>query len=174
MVSFDRVSKWLYLIAVVIVLFTCSVVGVQGLIKGGVLMRWIYVLVGVATIYLAVNRSIYLPFLGECAYPCSMMTEKTPEGATIELEVQVPPDSMVVYWASEHSDQLDIAPDPMTAYANYSNAGVVRADAKGSVVLKIREPTQYRVPLMGTLKKHVHYRYCKKMGLLSPIFTVYI
>ena len=180
------IAKWIYLVAILLVIVGGLNWGMVGavdynlvakfgdLIRLPIVARIIYIVVGLAAIYLAFDRNTYLPFLGETAYPCGSMGDRVPDNATISMDVQVPPNSKVVYWASEHSSEMDVAHNPWEAYTNYANTGVVTADGEGKAILKIREPTKYKTPIGKTLEKHVHYRYCVVPGMLSEVYTVYL
>lgn len=122
------------------------------------------------------DRNFYLPFLGYTVYPCGSLAEKIPANANTTIQVKVKPNSNVIYWASEPTD-INAQPisNPWDAYANYDNSGVVRSDAQGNAILRVRAPSSYRVGLMGReLKKHIHYRVCNYSGMLSAIKTVNI
>lgn len=129
----------------------------------------VYLLVGLAGLLFAMDRDFYLPFLGASAFPCEPLAEKTPEDADVSVTVRVKPHCNVVYWAAEESEA--IIDDPWTAYAENANSGVTRSDANGIAVLSVRSPAAYRVPFKGLLRPHVHYRVCKKPGMLGPIKT---
>jgi hypothetical protein len=60
------------------------------------------------------------------------------------------------------------------AYAKYENAGVATANQEGVVILRVRPPQTYTVPIRGELKQHVHYRLCNEDGWLSRIRTTYV
>jgi len=121
-----------------------------------------------------VNRNFYLPFLGWSVYPCGSLAEKVPTNADTSILVKVKPNSNVIYWASEPSEmEKQPISNPWDAYANYDNSGVVRSDAQGNALLRVRTPTSYRAGLMGyELKRHIHYRVCNQSGMLSAIKTV--
>jgi uncharacterized membrane protein YuzA (DUF378 family) len=98
---------------------------VEMLLGKGILSRGIYILVGVAALSIAFNRDTYLPFLGETVLPCSIIPERTPPGATKELQVPAPAGAKVLYWAAEpEMEGLKNIPDWHTAYAKYVNGGV--------------------------------------------------
>ncbi len=144
-----------------------------------ILSRLIYSLVGLAAVYLVLQRDVYLPFLNESVYPCSTLADKVPEAAKISVPVNVKPGSKVVYWASESKKAKDIVPNPWAAYDTYENAGVVTADGNGVAVLRVREPTEYAIPSGSgfagkVLPRHVHYRFCVSPGMLSRVETVKI
>lgn len=166
-------SKWINLIAMGLVMMGGLLWGIIGIFGWNPTERFpiLQLIIGVATVYLVCDRNTYLPFLGDAAYPCNSLVDKVPTEATIEVEVQVPPNAKVVYWASEHS-KLDVAPNPWEAYKNYDNTGVVTADASGHAKLKIRPPTPYKTPMGRLIDPHVHYRYCQIPGMLSQIETV--
>jgi uncharacterized membrane protein YuzA (DUF378 family) len=60
------------------------------------LTRTIYLLVGVSALCIMFNRDTYLPFLGETLVPCSVLDTHIPQGATLEVQVQVAPGSKVL------------------------------------------------------------------------------
>ena len=141
------------------------------------IVSFIIVLVVVASLlYNMFNRNFYLPFLGWAVYPCGTLAEKVPRNADTTVTVDVKPNVNVIYWASEPSS-IEDQPinNPWDAYANYDNSGVVRADASGKAVLQFRNPSSYQVGLMNkTIKRHVHYRECRREGMLSAIKTIFI
>ena len=141
--------------------------------KGSGLSRAVYVLVGVAALAVAFNRDTYLPFLGESVFPCSVLPDQVPAGATREVKVRAEPGAKVVYWASEPSDGGDV-PNYQGAYREYQNAGVATADNSGVAVLKVREPQAYTVPIKGRLEPHVHFRVCGPTGFVGRIKTVFL
>lgn len=143
--------------------------------KGTWLLRGFYLLVGIAALSMAFNRDTYLPFLGETVFPCSLLQEQAPPGATQSVQVRVEPNAKVLYWATEPSDGgVDLKPFDV-AYGGYKNAGVAIADHNGFVMLKVREPQPYKVPFKGRLEQHIHFRTCSGTpGFVGRIKTVYI
>ena len=141
--------------------------------KGSGLSRAVYILVGVSALLLAFNRDTYLPFLGESVFPCSVLSDQTPPGATRSVTVQAEPGAKVVFWASEPADGSGV-PTWQGAYRKYLNAGVATADASGKAVLKVREPQPYTVPIKGKLDAHVHFRICGPTGFVGRIKTVFL
>jgi uncharacterized membrane protein YuzA (DUF378 family) len=67
----------------------------------GWLARSIYIVIGLCAVAIMFNRDTYLPFLGESLVPCAAIQEKTPPGATVQMQVDVPPGAKVLYWAAE-------------------------------------------------------------------------
>ena len=133
----------------------------------------VYVLIGIAALLHIFSRNYYLPFLGDCAFPCGSLVEKTPTDATAEIRVNVGgPGVNVIYWAAEPNK--DIVPSPWIAYDKYANSGVAISDANGDVVLRVRSPAQYKVPTGRTLGSHIHYRVCADGGMLSQVKTVFV
>lgn len=134
----------------------------------------VYVIIGLSALVHVVSRDYYLRFLGQAAFPCDAMLERIPEGADLEVAVQVEPHSNVIYWASEPQQQVQSS--PWIAYQAFANAGVARSDAQGRAVLRVRgPPSAYQVGLFRkTLKPHIHYRVCNSQGMLSRVETVYV
>ena len=133
----------------------------------------IAILAAIAALYVGLNRDTYLPFLGEAVIPCSLLKEQIPEHADTEVTVSgLTPGAKVLYWAAEPSQEgLDHLKDWQKAYLEFANAGVARVTADGHVVLRIRRPQPYTVPLKGRLEAHVHWRVCKDGGMVGPVQT---
>jgi hypothetical protein len=122
---------------------------------------------------LAFNRDTYLPFLGESVFPCSVLPDQIPAGATRSIQINVQPGAKVVYWATEPSDGGSV-PNYRGAYREYQNAGVTTADASGVATLKVREPQPYTVPFKGHLDAHIHFRVCGPSGFIGRIKTIFL
>ena len=146
---------------------------VERLLGKGLLSKAVYVLVGLAALSVAFNRDTYLPFLGESVFPCSVLSDQVPPGATRSVRVRVQPGAKVIYWATEPSDGRG-TPDYSGAYRQYLNAGVATADSTGMASLKVREPQAYTVPMKGLLEPHVHFRVCGPQGFIGRIKTVFL
>ena len=140
--------------------------------KGSSIMRVFYALVGISALIIAFNRDTYLPFLGESVFPCAVLNDQLPPGATRSIQVRVEPNHKVVYWASEPSDQGLV--DWKKAYGKFQNAGVATSDTNGMVTLKVREPQAYTVPFKGRLEPHIHFRVCGTSGFIGRIKTVFL
>ena len=178
----------LYMIAMICVLIGSLTLGLLGLFNYNImpgsqsLKNFIYIIIGVCGVYLAINRNTYLPFLGETVYPCNALKDKLPANLqsdkTVSVRVNVPSLSKVVYWAADpESEDMKVAKDPWIAYTLYENSGIATADESGVAILKINKPMEYNVQKMGgfynrKLDRHVHYRYCSSPGMLSEIKTV--
>lgn len=145
------------------------------LLGEGLLSKLIYVLIASATLYLMVQRDVYLPFLGPTLVPCTVLQPREPPGATRHVTVTVPPHSKVLYWASEPSlNQLAALESWEKVYGDYENAGVAVADASGMATLHVRDPQPYKVPFKGRLGSHVHYRVCGEPGWIESVKTIMI
>jgi len=137
--------------------------------------RVIFGLVGLAAIALMFHRDTYLPFLGTTVMPCSVLAEKTPDGADTTVYVTVEPGAKVLFWASEPgTESLEHVNTWQEAYLKFANAGVTTADSSGRAALRVRHPQPYTVPLKGTLQPHVHYRVCRGDGLMDPVQTKFL
>jgi uncharacterized membrane protein YuzA (DUF378 family) len=170
-----------YKVSVAFVVLAAIVWGLIGLSKVNIIdriigknvfSRGIYLLMGISALVLAFNRDSYLPFLGESIFPCSLLQEQTPPGATRTVTVHVSPNVKVLYWASEPTDGGEIKSFE-EAYNKYKNAGVTTSDHNGFAILKVREPQSYTVPLR-TLDAHVHYRECTSSEFIGRVKTIYL
>lgn len=141
--------------------------------------RIIYIVIGCAGLFLALERNTYLPFLGATVYPCSSLVDSVPKNADTIVKVSVPPGSKVVYWASEPvNEELKTLKDPWSAYNKFENTGIATASEVGEATLTFRKPQPYKVAgvvVDKVLASHVHYRYCTgKGGILSEVKTVFL
>ena len=141
--------------------------------KGAPVARILYATIGICALLIAFNRDTYLPFLGESVFPCSVLADQTPPGATRTMQVRVQPGAKVIFWASEPSDGRGLN-TYKEAYGKYMNAGIATADSTGLVTLKVREPQPYTVPFKGKLEPHIHFRVCGKDGFVDRIKTVFL
>ena len=179
-------SKTIYMIAITLVLVGALNWGLIGLFDLNIvkllfrtirlrsLERFIYIIVGLASLMLIFSRDTYLPFLGDCVFPCPSLENKVPAHASVtrNFKIKGGANKKVVYWASEPNES--VFDNPWDAYGNYSNFGITVADSQGNVQVKVREPSEYKVPSGRHLKRHIHYRYCRSPGMLSPVYTVFI
>jgi len=154
------------------------------LVIGGLLGLWCWrkrslwgnvlaVLIALAAIWVGSQRDSYLPFLGESVIPCSVLSDKIPDHADVEVTVDhLKPGAKVIFWAAEPATEgLAKIQNWQRAYLELANAGVATATAAGTATLRIRKPQPYTVPLMGRLESHVHWRSCQDGGGLGPVQT---
>ena len=174
-------DKKLHMFSIVLVIigalnwFIIGLTGVNYLDKCGFCARIIYILVGLAALFIMFKRDTYLPFLGETVMPCSLLTDRTPSGATVEVTIKGTPGRKVLYWAAEPStEHLKKMQDWRGAYGDFMNVGVATIRADGSATLAVRKPQQYTVPWKGPLDAHVHYRICGDGGMLGRVETMSI
>jgi len=173
--------KFFHKIAMVWLIIGAVLLGVLGFTKVNLLNKFlgkdsiasrsICIMIGISAFALAFHRDTYLPFLGESVFPCSVLGNQTPPGATRSMQVRVQPDSKVVFWASEPGDGHGTWEQ---AYRGYQNAGVTTSDSSGMATLKVREPQGYSVPFKGQLEPHIHFRVCGPTGFVGRIKTVYL
>lgn len=139
-------------------------------------IRSIYILVGIAAIYLIFKRDTFLPFLGETILPIKQYKYYTNDSNT-SIRINATGASGVIYWAAEPGK---LTSNPQDAYNQYTNSGYVPVNPDGTAILYFNCPRQYQV--MGglkTLPKHVHYRLVYGHGTdtglnISQVFTINI
>lgn len=135
-------------------------------------VRYIYIIMGMAAIFIAFDRTTFLPFLGWTALPGDLLNVSEPSGVTASVFVPNNPDAKkIVYWATNPGATVD---DPRTAYKDSDNAGVVSTKDKGDKVeLKLRCPKRYKVRKYGKpLPRHVHYRYIFDNNVVGAVYTM--
>jgi len=175
-------TKWFYIIVVSLILFGAINWLSIGILDIDILRlfmaprnaKWVYIVIGVAALLLVFRRDVYLPFLGETVLPGGALVQKTPQNANDQVTIRTIPNAKVVYWASEpNPTQGTDLPNWTEAYDEFENSGVAVADSGGSAILRFRGPPQsYRVPLMGRLEPHVHFRICDKNGMMGRVQTL--
>jgi uncharacterized membrane protein YuzA (DUF378 family) len=128
----------------------------------------VYIIVGLATLYLLFRRDTYLPFLGYTVVPSNAFQNMVPKDSDTKVTVPVEKDaSKVLYWATMSGD---VVSSPEEGYKGTKNVGV--AEVFGDTVeLNFVCPKQYKV-WGKTLDRHVHYRFIMDNGILTPVNTV--
>ena len=135
-------------------------------------VKYVYIIMGIAAVYIAFDRTAFLPFLGWTALPGKLLCVSEPSDATTSVYVPNHPDAKkIVYWAASPGDTVD---NPRIAYKDSDNAGVVLTEGQGNKIqLKLRCPRRYKVNKYGrTLPRHVHYRYIFDNNMISAVYTV--
>jgi len=139
--------------------------------------RVIYFLVAISAVFLAIDRTLWLPFLGETVLPEVLIPVKDHVGKE-KVTVKVYPNTKVAYWAAlPKSADKDDDKDPSVevAYDGYTNSGVVMSDADGNAVLTFDKGSSYIVPSGKTIQSHVHYRELRgKYGVIGPVQSVFV
>lgn len=122
--------------------------------------------------YLSVNYTTFLPFLGETAIPISVfkdITLKKKDDMVFRVDIDVPDNTRVIYWASKSSP--DVFSNPKDAYENSPNVGVAEVRNKIATFFTTC-PSVYKVKMGMVLKPHIHYRVVQSNGLLGAVKTV--
>lgn len=116
----------------------------------------IYILVGIAAIYLIFQRDIFLPFLSDTIVPINNYKYYHNNNSNSSIRINAQGATGVIYWAANPGH---LSTNPRDAYDQYQNSGYVPVNADGTALLFFNCPRQYQV--MGgfrTLPKHIHYR----------------
>lgn len=126
-------------------------------------------------LYWMFNRDYYLPFLGRCAMPPSLISEipnvKVDGKVPIKL-TGLPPNTQIMYWASVPLQETIM--DPQEAYGDYKNSGITMSNEFGEAFARVDCPSNYTVGMLKfKLTKHIHYRYAipEYKGLYSRVYT---
>jgi hypothetical protein len=173
---------WIHIVSLIIVFAFTTFYSIHIIMyqKMHVVAKLLAVIVIIAVLYLAGNSNTYLPFLGYCAMPPSLLaTERKPDDAhdslILELDDDVPDGTRVVYWGAMSSkDKNVIKSNPFEAYANYLNSGISIVKNKRAIIYFLC-PDKYKVGLMGVLERHIHYRLIKpNSAIISPVYTKYV
>ena len=131
----------------------------------------VYIIVGLSALFLAFQRSTWLPFLGKSVLPDYNIPLFVPENYDTVVKVNTIPNSKIYYWAAH---DVGKNPDVVTAYGDFSNSGVVMSDNSGVALLPILSGSGYTVPSGRKIERHVHYRVLGlEYGMMSKIYTQY-
>lgn len=183
-----RFYVWLHIVIITIVLVGALNWGSIGLFSFNFVNKifkkkaiYIYILVGLAALYLALKRDTYLTFLGWTVFPANLLKVSKPTNSNVKLDVDVKPGAIkVLYWASNPKSSSDVISDKLAnaqtyikAYENTENVGVVEV-LNGKATLHFLCPSKYTVGtiLKRELEKHVHYRMVYPNNWLSDVYTV--
>jgi len=131
-----------------------------------------YIFVGLCAIIVALDKSIWLPFLSDTVFPSSLVPLMKLYGNT-NVKVEVSPLTKVAFWTTIPNFD-NKKPYYKAAYNNYENSGVVMSDKDGIAELVFNKGTGYILPSGTYLEPHVHYREFLKDGFLGPVKTVYL
>lgn len=141
------------------------------------------IIIGICALIIGVHRDTYLTFLGETVFPTGILSKinvknHRPDNATEFVQIKnLPPSSLVVYWAAEPSNNNDELLDPEFAYKDYKNSGIAIVDPQGYADLHVRLPQSYKITkrlFKKILKPHIHYRYSLSNGMFSRIETIFL
>jgi uncharacterized membrane protein YuzA (DUF378 family) len=133
----------------------------------------IYFIVGLCSIALAFDRTLWLPFLGESVLPSALVSVTSAKASTNKVDVHVRPNVKVAYWSANPGNNPDTPVEE--AYGKFENSGVVMSDDKGVATLSFEKGTEYVVPSGKRLKSHVHYReLAGKYGMMGPVQSVFV
>jgi len=134
--------------------------------------KLIYILAGIAILFLAIKKQTWLPFLGETIIPSILIPETINIGDTT-IKIKIKPNTKVAYWSALPS--TDEKPTVDKAYGNYSNAGVSKSDNDGFATLTFNKGTGYVVPDGRYIKPHIHYRELNnEYSMIGPVNTIYL
>lgn len=179
----SNLDVYLHIVSVIIVLIFSIVYSLLILLSSNVysIMKILSIIVLIASIYIGANRNTYLPFLGRTAIPpVVFLQEKVPQGSNVSYVLTLSDENAVdgaylLYWGALHSDQSKPRPNPIEAYGDYSNTGIVRIKDK-KATLFFNCPDKYNVANgMKTVDRHIHYRVIKPNDpMMSAVYTAYV
>ena len=136
-------------------------------------------IIGLSAIYISLDITSFLPFLGECAVPVfkflndTTMNNLSPSAIAKgykRIEIKIPENeegSKIIYWAANPSSS--IIDSPVAAYSDFDNSGIANI-VNNVAVISLLCPANYNVKFK-TLDKHIHFRVVNSNGLLSKIYT---
>lgn len=180
-------SVYIYMIAAILLIIGGLHIGLKGLLNfdlintisfnNNFLQNLIMTIIGVAAIYLGFCRNYYLPFLGDCVVPPSLIQTIPPHpDADLQLNIYAPGAVKVMYWAAEPFTGKQGTNKWDVAYNNFLNGGVATVE-NNKATLTFACPQSYWVNKFGNKKildQHVHYRLVYPNGWVSEVKTEYV
>lgn len=139
-------------------------------------LRAVFLAIGLAAAFFVFNRDYYLPFLGEAVIPLG--PHKPAENLSKIKITGLPPNTLVMAWGANKAEE--VFEDPFTAYGDYANHEIVKSNANGEAIVELVCPSEYHVNKFGLRKqkldRHIHYRYQlpQYKGLFSRVYTKYL
>lgn len=132
----------------------------------------LYLMISIAIVISILRRNKYLPFLQNTVYPCTSLTIKTPEDASISRTLdKLHPNSNIIYWVSESVNDKNVS-NPWDIYDRFSNSGVTISDENGYATVNVRPPKPFQTSTGFVLDNHIYYRECLGFGNLGQIKTI--
>ena len=132
--------------------------------------KLMYFAIAYAALELALDKHIWLPFLGDSVLPDQLVPLKNNLNYNHEVVIKAPPGSKVAYWAANAHIET---PYVFDAYGNYENSGVVMANENGEATLRVIKGSGYITPSGRYIQPHVHYRiFNKEIGMMDQVNTV--
>jgi len=186
----SKIHHWLYIIAIAIVIAGSLNWGLIALNPNYNILNvipenrpfiksFVMGIIGICAIYVSLQQTTYLPFLGECVVPIfnflndTTMKNLTPsaiERGYRRINIKIPENETggkIIYWAANPSNSnID---SPIVAYGDFDNSGIANI-VNGVATISLLCPANYKVGLL-TLPKHIHFRVVNKDGILSKIYT---
>ncbi len=114
----------------------------------------LYIIIAISGLYMALDMTTWLPFLGESILPSTLVPLTQPPNPDTFIKINTIPNTKIAYWASDKKYITDVN----EAYNDYKNSGVVVSDNNGDAILSIIKGDDYIVPSNKLIKKHIHYR----------------
>ena len=145
-----------YLLLIFIVLLGSFNYGILG----------IYLTIALSAIYLLSSRQFMAPYMDNKLHPCDNIKDHIPNNINFSYKLKVPPNVLVIYWSNEY-DNLILNKDlePWNSFKNHLNAGVLRSNEYGNVVLKLNKKKTNNI---------IYYKYYNNIGFLSSLKRIYV
>lgn len=142
--------------------------------KFPIVIKTIYILIGLSALYFIFDRDYYLPFLGKSVIPVG---PKKSINLALLKKIKLsglPPNTYVIYWGAIPNTQ--VIANPLDAYKDYSNSDIGKTDNNGDIIIQLECPSEYMVSKFGITKKlnrHIHYRFelPEYKGMFSKVYT---
>ncbi len=167
----NDIDIWIHIFSIIIILFFSIFYSVYIILYPNVylIIKFIAFIILICSIYIALNRNTYLPFLGYSVFPSKLLNnEVSPLNANLTgiLDIDEIDNTIIVYWGAMNKGHIHN--NPKEAYGDYSNSGIAFVKNKKATI-KFNCPDNYIVGY--DVKKHIHYRIIKPNSIMmSPVY----
>jgi uncharacterized membrane protein YuzA (DUF378 family) len=117
--------------------------------------RYVYILVAICGLILAMKRSTWYPYSSKSIFPEHLLLLHTPPNANKKVLINVKPNSKVAYWTGMYDKwESEVNSKLLNKYGNRErNSGVVMSDEFGNTDLLFEDYDD-----LDKTFKHIHYR----------------
>ena len=134
-------------------------------------------LIGICSIFLIITKGTKPSFIGDYNLPPTALYQSYPRYYDITYELEVDPNTYVIYWAANKQKKIESINNEDVAYGNFENSGVVKSDEYGNCKIYLQFPNRVVTKdiMPRILDRHFFYRTMNsKHGILSDVKKINI
>jgi uncharacterized membrane protein YuzA (DUF378 family) len=183
-------KNYLYLLSIILVILSALIIGYMSIdgqnivetinkntFNNIIFTKIIYASIGIAGLYLALNKNTYSLFIDNSLFPAPALINHY-KYDDLAITVDGEGGKNIVYWAADpENDQMyneckDKICTAKEAHNKNDNTGVVPVSVDGTATLFLKCPKTYKTGIFDkTMPKHINYRIIKNNNILSEVKT---